>query len=91
MDKILVREVISLAEHNSLSTKEIEKLKEKYDIKKLKLVIACVSNDLDTVKYCIENKYDLSICNNEILRYVVSSQFVSIAIVLLKNSVKEID
>ena len=84
----LINEVISLVETNKLIKDTHTSLKKKYDAKQVDIVIACVSNDIESLKECIDKGYDLSICNGKILRYTVSNGFVELSVLLLKNKIE---
>lgn len=79
--------VIELKNKNKLTEENIEKLKGKHNSNDVELVVACVNNNIDKLKEFIKNGYDLSICNDSILRFTVSEGYVDISMLLLKSGV----
>ena len=88
ISKTEVRNIIKLAERGKLSRGVIQNLKKKYYSEQVNLILACLSNDKDSVKKCINDGVDLSICNDYVIRYTVTKGWSEISKLLLNHNVE---
>ena len=82
-----VNEIINLKYKDMLTVGNVAKLKNLHGCKDVDLALACVNNNVEKLKEYIQRGYDLSICNDAILRFTVSEGYVEISKLLLKNGV----
>lgn len=84
----LLKEIISLNDSNKLTENKIAELKDIYNSSEVDVVCACVTNDIEYLKLCIEKNYSLNVCNGEVLRHTVSMGYVEVSKLLLKNGIE---
>ena len=59
----LFKELISLNDSNKLTENKIAELKKIYNSSEVDVVCACITNDIEYLKLCIEKNYSLNVCN----------------------------
>lgn len=84
----LFKELISLNDSNKLTENKIAELKKIYNSSEVDVVCACITNDIEYLKLCIEKNYSLNVCNGEVLRHTVSMGYVEVSKLLLKNGIE---
>ena len=84
----LLNKIISLNNADKLTLSQVAELKNKYNPSDVEVVCACVTNDIDYLKLCIEKNYNLNICNGKVLRYTVYMGYVEVSKLLLKNGIE---
>lgn len=84
----LLKELISLNDSNKLTENKIAELKKIYNSSEVDVVCACITNDIEYLKLCIEKNYSLNVCNGEVLRHTVSMGYVEVSKLLLKNGIE---
>ena len=84
----LFKELISLNDSNKLTENKIAELKKIYNSSEVDVVCACIKNDIEYLKLCIEKNYSLNVCNGEVLRHTVSMGYVEVSKLLLKNGIE---
>lgn len=84
----LAKTIIELKENNMLDATETNRLKSMFNSKDVDVVISCICNELEKIKKYIDDGYDISICNDHVLRYTVSHGFVELSCLLLRNGIE---
>lgn len=88
MKNNLAKTIIELKESNMLDVTETNRLRSMFNSKDVDIVISCVLNEVDKLKKYIDEGYDISICNDHVLRYTVSQGFVELSCLLLRNGIE---
>ena len=83
----LFNELVRCYNSGRLTTSNLNEFKKKYDPKEVDVVCACIINDPVFLQECIDKKYELSICNDEVLRYTIYNGFIQISRILIKMGV----
>ena len=84
----LANEIINLKYKDMLTVGNVARLKKIHGCKDVDIALACVNNNVEKLKEYIQRGYDISICNDSILRFTVSEGYVEISKLLLKNGVE---
>lgn len=82
-----IENIISLKHSSKLNVDNVEKLKKLHGSENVELVLSCINNDIEKLEEYIQRGYDLSICNDKVLRFTVSEGYVELSKLLLKNGV----
>lgn len=83
----LFNELVKCYNSGRLTTSNLNEIKKKYDPKEVDVVCACVINDPVSLQDCIDKKYELSICNDEVLRYTIYNGYIEVSRLLIKMGV----
>lgn len=83
----LFNELVKCYNSGRLTTSNLNEIKKKYDPKEVDVVCACVINDPVFLQDCIDKKYELSICNDEVLRYTIYNGYIEVSRLLIKMGV----
>ena len=83
----LFNELVKCYNSGRLTTSNLNEIKKKYDPKEVDVVCACVINDPVFLQDCIDKKYELSICNDEFLRYTIYNGYIEVSRLLIKMGV----